>query len=48
MDMNMQVHGDLEDIFCTKGLQELRCVLLIKVSDIYGTTREVGRTPVLD
>ena len=48
MDMNIQVCGNLGDMFCTKGLQELQCVLLIKVSDIYGTTREVGRTSVLD
>ena len=46
MDMNMQVHGNLGDIFFTKGLQELRCVLLIKVSDIYRTTPEVERTCV--
>lgn len=48
MDMNIEVHGNLGDIFCIKELQELRCVLLIKVSDIYGTTQEVGRTLVLD
>lgn len=48
MDMNIQVCGNLGDMFCTKGLQELQYVLLIKVSDIYGTTREVGRTSVLD
>jgi len=44
MDMNIQVHGKSGDIFCTKGLQELQCVLLIQVSDIYGITWEVGRT----
>jgi len=48
MDINIQVHGNLEDIVCTKGLQELRCVLLVKLSDIYGTSQEVGRTFVLD
>jgi len=48
MDMNIQVHGNKGDIFCTKGQLELQCVLLIQVSDIYGTTREVGRTSVLD
>lgn len=48
MDMNIEVHGNLGDIFCIKGLQELQCVLLIKVSDIFGTTQEVGRTFVLD
>jgi hypothetical protein len=44
MDMNIQVHRNLGDMFYIKGLQELWCVLLIKVSDIYGTTQEVGRT----
>jgi hypothetical protein len=48
MDVNIQVHGNLGDIFFTKGLQELRCVLLIEVSDIYGTTRRMQRTFVLD
>ena len=44
MNMNIQVHGNLGDIFFTKEQQDLWCVLIMKANDIYGITREVGGT----